>query len=106
MKLPHSRPRALRAIERDLADSDPGLGELFSSFTLRTNGQNMPRLETMRARPTRQVTNHGQRADPSGAAESWRARLWKILHGSIALAMMSNFHVRSRRLYHWGSGRR
>ncbi len=45
-----SPSRALRDIERDLADSDPGLDAFFLSFTRRTWGREMPQTETIPAR--------------------------------------------------------
>ena len=42
MNLDRSERRALRDIEKDLADSDSRLNELFCSFTLQGRGQEMP----------------------------------------------------------------
>ena len=45
--------RSLRAIERNLADSDPSLTELFSAFTVLAQGEERGRAETVKARPLR-----------------------------------------------------
>ena len=47
------RWRALRQIERDLADSNPGLEALFFSFTQQAQSQKMPRVEKVRSKPLR-----------------------------------------------------
>ncbi len=44
------RLRALRRMEREIAESDPGLDALFSSFARRTWGREMPGTETIPAR--------------------------------------------------------
>jgi hypothetical protein len=49
MNVPSRRRRILRAIERDLSGSDPGLARLFSIFTLLTQGEEMPSAEKVRA---------------------------------------------------------
>ena len=45
--------RSLRAIERNLADSDPSLTKLFSAFTDRAPGEERGRAENVKARPLR-----------------------------------------------------
>ena len=45
--------RSLRAIERDLADSDPSLTKLFSTFTVLAPGKERCRAEKVMARPLR-----------------------------------------------------
>ena len=45
--------RSLRAIERDLADSDPPLMKLFSAFTVLAQGEERCRAEKVKARPLR-----------------------------------------------------
>ncbi len=44
------RARTLRRIEREIAESEPGLDALFSSFTRRSWGREMPGTETIPAR--------------------------------------------------------
>lgn len=45
--------RSLRAIERNLADSDPSLTKLFSAFTVLAQGEERGRAEQIKARPLR-----------------------------------------------------
>ena len=45
--------RSLRAIERNLADSDPSLTKLFSAFTVLAQGEERGRAEKVKARPLR-----------------------------------------------------
>jgi hypothetical protein len=47
------RWRALRQIERDLVELDPGLEALFFSFTQQAEGRQMPRVEKVRSKPLR-----------------------------------------------------
>ena len=55
------RRRALRDIARELADPDPRLDELFSSFTQLARGGKMPRAEKIRTRPLRLIAQLGLR---------------------------------------------
>jgi hypothetical protein len=55
------RQRDLRDIERDLADSDPHLDELFFSFAQLVRGEKMPRTERIRTRPLRLGRRTGPR---------------------------------------------
>jgi len=56
MKLRLGRQRVLRGIERDLAESDPRLAALFSSFTLLAQGEQMPSTEIITAEPLRALS--------------------------------------------------
>ena len=47
----HPGRRALREIERNLAESDSSLDALFFSFTQRARGEKMPALEKIRRKP-------------------------------------------------------
>jgi hypothetical protein len=47
------RWRALRQIERDLVELDPGLEALFFSFTQQAESRQMPRVEKVRSKPLR-----------------------------------------------------
>jgi hypothetical protein len=47
------RWRALRQIERDLVELDPGLEALFLSFTQQAESRRMPRAEKVRSKPLR-----------------------------------------------------
>ena len=89
MNLDRSERRALREIEQALADSDPRLTELFSSFTLQGRGQKMPGMEKIRAWPVQRTARAGRGADPHGAAEGWRIRLLTMLHVLVALAALT-----------------
>jgi hypothetical protein len=71
------RQRALRDIERDLADSDPRLDELFSSFIQLASGGKMPRAEKIGTRPLQLIARMGRRGrrasnDFQGPAAWWR----------------------------------
>jgi hypothetical protein len=59
--------RALRDIGRDLADSDPRLGELFRYFNERTSGGKIPCTEKIRARPLGLLARIGRRMPPLSA---------------------------------------
>ena len=61
MSLHLGRRRALRAIARDLADSDPRLDELFFCFAQLARGGKMPRTEKIRTRPFRLIAQMGRR---------------------------------------------
>jgi hypothetical protein len=82
MTLYLGRRRALRDIARDLADSDPRLGELFFSFAQLAGGGKMPGAEKIRARPLRLIARVGRRERPAsgefqGPAAWWR---WRMLN--------------------------
>ncbi len=47
MSLRRRQLRILRRIERDIADSDPGLDALYLGFARRTGGRDMRWVETM-----------------------------------------------------------
>jgi hypothetical protein len=47
------RWRALRQIERDLVELDPGLEALFFSFTQQAESRQRPRVEKVRSKPLR-----------------------------------------------------
>jgi hypothetical protein len=59
------RPRALGRIERDLADSDPRLDDLFFSFNHRARGGKMPRTEKIRTGPLGFLTRIGGHVRPA-----------------------------------------
>ena len=59
------RKRALCDIERDLADTDPRLDELFFSFNERARGGKMPRAEKIRTGPLGLITRLGGRVRPA-----------------------------------------
>lgn len=62
--------RALRDIERDLADSDPPLDELFFSFAQQARGEKMPRTEKIRTKPLGLIARLGRRAGRRRAVRS------------------------------------
>jgi len=55
--------RPLRAIERDLARSDPHLSVLFLELTELANGRKMPDTEKIKTRPLWRLTLPGWRAN-------------------------------------------
>ena len=54
--------RTLRRIERDLADSDPGLEALFLAFARRARGRDIPHAEKLDNGPLRMLARlwHGR----------------------------------------------
>jgi hypothetical protein len=76
MNEPVRQRRILRGIERDLSGSDPGLARLFSTFTLLTQGEEMPGAEKARTGPVRVLARlrRAARRDRPGARS--RTRLW------------------------------
>jgi hypothetical protein len=68
--------RALRDIGRDLADSDPRLGELFRYFNERTCGGKIPCTEKIRARPLGLLARIGRRMRPAPADFDRMATWW------------------------------
>jgi hypothetical protein len=76
MNLLTGQMRTLRLIERDLADTDPQLARQFSTFTIRTRGQELPAREMLRTGPVRSLAGRmraGSPASPSGAWRTWLA---------------------------------
>jgi hypothetical protein len=66
--------RTLRAIERDLADSDPGLNALFLSFARRTYGLDLRGVEQVKRRPMLARLRHKRSPAERAAdrcAENW-----------------------------------
>src|SRR5580693_8277630 len=59
------RQRALGRIERDLADSDQRLDDLFFSFNERARGGKMPRTEKIRTGPFGLITRIGGHVRPA-----------------------------------------
>jgi hypothetical protein len=76
MNLRLTRRRALREIERDLADSDPRLDELFLLFTRLASGARIPGAEKIRTMPLRLLSRLGPQADRRRAGEDGRAQPW------------------------------
>jgi hypothetical protein len=71
-----SRRRALSDIGRELADSDPRLGELFLYFNERTSGGKIPCTEKIRARPLGLLARIGRRMRPAPADFDRMATWW------------------------------
>jgi hypothetical protein len=92
-ELRRSRPRALHAIETELAKSDPQLAALFSTFTMLTRDEELPRTAPV---------NAGRARLPSAA---WRAWLWPSLLLALALTIRAMALV-GRLLRGWIAGRR
>jgi hypothetical protein len=70
------RRRALSDIERELADSDPRLGELFLYFNQRASGGKIPCTEKIRARPLCLLARMGRRMRPAPADFDRMATWW------------------------------
>ena len=64
--------RTLRAIERNLADSDPPLTKLFSTFTDRVQGEERGPAENVKARPLRALARRLATALEFDPADPWR----------------------------------
>ena len=64
--------RSLRAIERNLAASDPSLTKLFSTFTVLAEGEEWGRAEKVKARPLRALTRRLATALEFDPADPWR----------------------------------
>jgi hypothetical protein len=64
--------RSLRAIERNLADSDPSLTKLFSTFTVLAGGEERGRAEQVQARPLRALAHRLATALEFDPADPWR----------------------------------
>lgn len=75
MHLLTSQMRALRLIERDLADTDPQMAALFSTFTVRTRDQELPAREMIRAGPVRALVRRMQPGSPVRPSGAWRVWL-------------------------------
>jgi len=67
------RPRrSLRAIERNLAASDPSLTRLFSIFTVLAHGEERGRAEKVKAGPLRALVRRLAAALEFDPADPWR----------------------------------
>ena len=66
--------RSLRAIERNLADSDPSLTKLFFTFTILAQGeeQGQGQAEKVKARPLRALARRLATALEFDPADPWR----------------------------------
>ncbi len=64
--------RTLRAIERNLADSDSSLTKLFSTFTVLAQGEERGRAEEVKARPLRVLARRLATALEFDSADPWR----------------------------------
>ena len=64
--------RSLRAIERNLAASDPSLTRLFSTFTVLAQGEERGRAEKVEARPLRALAHRLAAALEFDPADPWR----------------------------------
>lgn len=78
MNLRLTRRRALREIERDPANSDPRLDDLFLLFTGLARGAKMPAAEKIKTTPLRLLARLGPQADRHRAGGNWRAQPWTI----------------------------
>lgn len=73
MSLRRCQLRILRSIERDLADSDPGLDALYQGFARRTNGYDLRWLEKVERRRFRILFWRHERSR-SGPPQDWTAK--------------------------------
>jgi hypothetical protein len=80
VKLRRGQLRTLREIERDIADSAPGLYAFFLSFNRRGFGRDMPRTEdTEDFGPgrLRRLARLGRRRTLTERMKDWCAENWK-----------------------------
>ena len=64
--------RSLRAIERNLAASDPSLTKLFSAFTVLAHGEERGRAAKVKARPLCALARRLATALEFDSADPWR----------------------------------
>ena len=76
MSLRRGQSRALRGIERDLADSDPRLNAYFLSFAAHAGRPLVPRVEKIRARPLRIFARLRRRRTFAERMRDWCAQNW------------------------------
>jgi hypothetical protein len=71
-----SQLRALRGIERDLADSEPDLDALFGSFATQGGRSKAPRAEKIGARPLWIFARLRRRRPLTERMKDWSAQNW------------------------------
>ena len=76
MSLRRSQLRALRGIERDLADSEPDLDALFGSFAPQGGRSKAPRMEKIGVRPLRIFARLWCRRPITERMKDWSAQNW------------------------------
>ncbi len=76
MSLRRGQVRALRGIERDLADSDPDLDAFFLSFASQAGRPVMPRVETIGAGPLKLLARLRRRRTLTERMKDWCAQNW------------------------------
>ncbi len=76
MSLRRGQLMALRGIERDLADSDPGLDALFLSFASQAGRPVMPWVETVGAGPFKLLARLRRRRTLTERMKDWCAQNW------------------------------
>ena len=76
MSLRRGQPRALRGIERDLAESDPRLNAYFLSFDSHAGRPMMPRLEKIGKGPLRIFARLRRRRTLAERMRDWCAQNW------------------------------
>jgi len=74
VSLRRGQSRALRGIERDLADSDPGLNASFLTFAAHAGRPVVPRVEKIRAWPLRIFARLRRRRTLAGRMRNWYAQ--------------------------------
>jgi hypothetical protein len=66
----------LRELERDIADSEPGLYAFFRSFNRRGFAREMPDTETVADGPLRWLARRKRRAALNERTKDWIAENW------------------------------
>ena len=75
MSLRRRQLRILRGIERDLADSDPGLDALYQGFARRTTGRDLRWLEKVDRRWFR-IFSRRRKRSLGERMKDWTAENW------------------------------
>jgi hypothetical protein len=68
--------RALRRVEREIADSEPGLYAFFLSFNRRAAGRDMPQTETSGSGPLRRLARRRRGRTLTERMKDWCAENW------------------------------
>lgn len=80
--------RAVRGIEKDLADSDPRLQALFSTFTLFTRDAQRPRAERLLSGPAGVLALVWRTVRLHWPVVSWRRLRWVVLCAAALAALV------------------
>ena len=77
MNLRRGGLRTLRELERDIADSEPGLYAFFLSFNRRGFGRDMPQTEDFESGRLERLARRRRRRTLTERMRDWCAENWK-----------------------------